>query len=630
MKLKPTNEQKQIINHLYGHAMVKAGPGCAKTSTLALRVKRLHELGYSPKSIVIVTYSKGLTLDIKRTLAKQLHPAVAKKVTVKTIHGLALQLVMQYHKKQGLSRPSVLKDQRKKQFIKRYAKQNKLKISELNQAFYHYEIGNAAKVVATLGEEKAALAKSAYKAYSKYKQKRNKVDFEDMIGQALKLLKSAPDAAFLLRSYEHLMVDELQDINYPQKEFIFELCQYMESTVLVGDTHQSIYKWRNALPRYWDDLVKALAPKQFTLTRSFRIPIEALPLVNDIATRINKDAAVLTSKFEGEIPVLVDLLDQEAQHRWLAKEIKALRGKEVDITKIAILARTRKELSQTAIALRARGLNITERYQPTKINQHRAHLLALIQLVCLEQRRAAKGSKRLTQKEHELVKNHIENLWLGKKLKAILQERLAVKPKALLSVKSDCKKHYKRINVLSNALKRAAKLSNVESSVQCLIDATKAVLKDRHEYHHKLLQRDLVDIKIKARDCASLEDIDAEWFELSKKDERQGVQMMTVHSAKGQEWDYLFLINVVNGVYPRYQSKPTAQKEEKRVFYVAVTRHHKKLYLLQTPVPIKMIPKKSKVNSGFIESRILDEPSSFIDKDKQGLVYKVIKAKTTH
>jgi superfamily I DNA/RNA helicase len=156
-----------------------------------------------------------LTLDIKRTLAKQLHPAVAKKITVKTIHGLALQLVMQYHKKQGLSRPSVLKDQRKKQFIKRYAEQNKLKISELNQAFYHYEIGNAAKVVATLGEEKAALAKSAYKAYSKYKQKRNKVDFEDMIGQALKLLKSVSDAAFLLRSYQHLMVDELQDINYP-------------------------------------------------------------------------------------------------------------------------------------------------------------------------------------------------------------------------------------------------------------------------------------------------------------------------------------------------------------------------------------------------------------------------------
>jgi DNA helicase-2/ATP-dependent DNA helicase PcrA len=627
MKLKPTDEQKQIINHLHGHAMVKAGPGCAKTSTLALRVKHLHQLGCCLKSIVIVTYSKELTLDIKRTLAKQLHPAVAKKVTVKTIHSLALQLVMQYHKNQDLSRPSVLKDQRKKQCIKRYAKQNKLKISELNQAFYHYETGNAAKVVAVLGEEKAALAKSTYKAYSKYKQKRNKVDFEDMIGQALKLLKSVPDAALLLRSYQHLMVDELQDINHPQKEFILELSKYMASTVLVGDTHQSIYKWRHALPRYWDDLAKALAPKQFMLTQSFRIPRQALPLVNDIATRIDKDAALLTSKFVGETPVLVDLLDQEAQHIWLAREIKALRDKEVDMAKIAILAKTRKELSQTAIALRARGLNITERYRPTNINQHRAHLLALIQLARLEQHRAAKRAKHLTPEEHELAKIHMENLWLDKKLITMLQERLAVKPKAILSVKSDCK-HYKRINKLSNALKRAAGLSNVESSIQCLIDATKSVLKDRNEYHHKLLQRDLVDIKIKARDCASLDDIDAEWFELSKKDERQGVQMMTVHSAKGQEWDYLFLINVVNGVYPRYQSKPKAQKEEKRVFYVAVTRHHKKLYLLQTPVPIKMIHKKSKVNSGSIKPKTLDELSPFIDMDKQGLVYKVINDKT--
>jgi len=549
MKLKPTPEQQLIIKHLHGHAMVKAGPGCAKTSTLALRAKHLLDMGCDPKSIAIVTYSKALTLDIAKTLTKQLGKYLVKQITVKTIHGLALRLVTRHHKEQGLSKPMVLKAQTKKQFIQYYAKKHKLKNSELSQAFYHYETGNDTQVETILGKNKAALVKSAYKRYSIYKQKRNKLDFEDMIVQALKLLKSGQDPSSILLPYQHLMVDELQDIDGPQKELLLHLSRRMKTTVMVGDPLQSIYGWRRALPRYWDDIEKSIKPKQFELTQSFRIPRQALPLVNDLATRIDDDAPVLNSQIEGECPELIALVDQDAQHRWLDKEIKALLDKEVDSNQIAILGKTKKELSQIALALRARGIEVIERYQPTKINQHSVHLLALIQLTRLEQQRVGKSSKRLNLEEQELARSCMENLWLTKKTIQHLQERLPKKPKAILGVKSD-RKDYGRINDLSKALKKAAALPCVESAVQCLIDATKPALKDRDFDHHKLLLRDLTDIKIKARDCASLDDMDDEWFELSKKDKAEGVQMMTVHSAKGQEWDYVFLINVVDGVYP--------------------------------------------------------------------------------
>lgn len=620
MKLKPTYEQKQIIHHAVGSAMVKAGPGCAKTSTLALRTKRLIEQGCCPKNIVIMTYTNALVEDIRRTLAKLLGTEETGQIVVKTIHGFAFKLVNQHHRRQGQLQSSVLRTGRKKKLIKRYAKKYKLNISDIRQAFNSFEMDNNAQVVTALGKAKAKQAKSAHEDYSRYKKKHSKIDFQDMIGLALELLKSQSNAASLLEDYQHLMVDELQDINGPQKNLIWELSYHMTSTVLVGDTHQAIYGWRQALPRYWNDLAKALAPKQFSLTRSFRIPEQALPLVNYQSSKINKNAPVLKSAVDGKKPVLVELVDQEAQHRWLAKKIKALQAKGGD--NIAILAKTGKELSQTAIALRARGISVTERNKPTT-NKHRAHLLALIGLTCLEKRRLSKRTKRLTLPEQEQAITYIESLWLSKKVIDVLKKRLPKKPTKILSVPSD-NPHYKRIHKLSKAIKQAARLANVESAIQCLIDASKSILKDRRDRHHKLLVRDLVDIKLKARECATLDDVEVTWFDASVSDGVKGVQMLTIHSAKGQEWDYVFLINVVRGVYPRPQTNSESKQEEMRVFYVAVTRHHRQLYLLQTPVPIRRFTRKNGIPSKSPKPIVLKKPSPFIDVKKQGLIRKVI------
>lgn len=219
----------------------------------------------------------------------------------------------------------------------------------------------------------------------------------------------------------------------------------------------------------------------------------------------------------------------------------------------------------------------------------------------------------------------MENLWLGEATKQQLQTnvrdkavkrqqgRVKKEPEAILTIKS-AHPSYKRINNLSNAIKKAAQLKVVESAIQCLIDASKPVLKDHGKKAAKLLLRDLADIKIKARNCTCLDEVKKEWFEATEVNKDEGVQLMTCHSAKGQQWDYVFILNVVNGVFPR-QKDETKVKEEKRVLYVAVTRHHQKLYLLQTPVPIKIFGENSEVKA--VE---LKEPSPFIDPNQQGLI----------
>lgn len=629
--MKLTHEQKLITRHLQGHAMVKAGPGCAKTSTLALRVQHMLDLEYEPSSIVILTYGKALPLDIVNTLSKFISPEVAKQITVSTIHSFAYRLLKTDCQSVGHVPPRALNQQRKERFLKDRAKRTGVKLKELKQAFNHYDSRiKSGKIEAMLGNDKAKKAKMAYKSYSNYKSKRNKVDFKDMIRDAIKLLKQHPDQdSTLLCSYQHLMVDELQDIDRAQKELLLLLAMRMESTVIVGDPLQSIYGWRRSLPRYWHDIEKALVPKQFELTQSFRIPRQALALVNDLGRKIDPDAPVLTSTFDGSKPKLWEFADQDQQHWYMAKEIKRLLSNGVEIHQIAILGKTRKELSQTALALRARNTEVTERYglnaaanndrhrRQIHVHVHKTHLLALIQLTRLEQLRRSRPTKTQTRDQQALTRDWIENLWLPKKTIQLIQERLTVKPKAILSIASD-DPSYDRINDLSNAIEKAAGLG-IESALQCLIDASKPVLKDRDDRHHKLRVRDLTDIKIMARNCMTMEDIKTEWFEPTTVDD--GVQLMTIHAAKGQEWEYVFVLNVVEGIIPRYQATDTKALEELRVFYVAVTRHHKGLYVLQTPTPTRKLVKKS--GSGSSSQPVLfKERSSFIDIDKQGLDFR--------
>lgn len=384
-KLTPTPEQQRIIKHESGHAMVKAGPGCGKTSTLALRTECLIESGSDPTTIVIMTFGKALSEEIPETLVGHIGQQLVEQMTVSTIHGFAYQLVKNHYQLVGFARePSLLKTAKKNRIINRIAKNTDLSEAELSEAFSDYSSGKSSRVENRLGKRQASIAKKAYEKYLNRKKAKSVMNYDDMIVYALQLVKEYP--AVVKKDYQHLMVDELQDINDLQKRFLLKLSRLMKSTVMVGDPLQSIYEWRQASPRYWSELETSLNPKLFTLTRSFRIPKLALKLVNDLGFQIDKKSPKLTSKVEGETPMLIKLVDQDAQHRRLAKEIEALLANNVSINQIAILGKTRKELSQTAIAIRERGIAITERYYPD-INEHKQHLQALIQLTVLEQKR---------------------------------------------------------------------------------------------------------------------------------------------------------------------------------------------------------------------------------------------------
>lgn len=563
-KFRSTAEQKKIIKITCGNSVVNACAGSGKTTTLVLRTKHLIENGYNPEDIAIITYSKALAKDIETKLSQLIDPSIAEKVTVLTIHSMAFRLVKKYYRQLGFKQKPKM--------------------------------------------GKNALPRLARKAA---KKTNNIIGFKDMIKLAVQLL----DEYEIKLPFRHLMVDELQDIDPHQTELLKQLSPLVKSMVMVGDPLQLIYGWRQASPDYWLDIIKCLKPKQYCLTESFRIPQQSLSATNRIARSIDKNAPKLTSQVEGEKPVLFKLDTAERQYIGIAGTIKKLVAKGVNINKIAILGKTKRELMQTAIALRSRQISVIEHYRPVDENRHKEHLGALIQLTRLEQVRIGKSSKTLNRDEQEQAKTYLQQLWLPQK---VLDE-LITTAKKLLGIKSD-HSSYNRINDLVNAIRKAAVLANVESALQCLIDASKPIVGDRGKGEKQLLLRELTDIKLKASECQCLKDVDDSWFEPVTTDCDAGVQLLTCHSAKGQEWDYVFIINVVDGVFPRHQQQLEAQEEEARVFYVALTRHRIKAYLLQSPVSDKIITKQKGLNS--LKPRLLDNESPFIKTMGKGLVYK--------
>jgi DNA helicase-2/ATP-dependent DNA helicase PcrA len=615
MNIKLTKQQTQITHHLSGHAMVKAGPGCAKTSTLALRIKHLIKTGVMPCEIVILTHSKALIEDIQKTLRNLLKEELAEQVTVQTIHGFAFKLIREVNTT-GLDQ-EVLKGCVKNRLIKRYAKKYALKLPDLKKAFYLFEQGKNKKAKRILGNPNFKQAEMAFTQYQDYKRKHMKLDFEDMITEATKLLKSKPNVKSWLTSYRHLMVDEIQDINGPQKEFLLKLAMQMKSTVLVGDRKQAIYEWRGALLRNWKELEQTLKPKYFELTRTFRIPQQSLDFVNAIGLRTDKNAGLLRSNIKGKKPQLIECMSQDDQYTFLAQEIKRLIELGRSPRSIAILARSNKEISQTAIALRSRDISVNERNRPTN-NRHREHLWALIQLTIFRQQLNQKKRKQIKEADIANARDYVDKLFLGQKLKEKLKERFMKKPEKILSIESTSK-YYHQINKLAKAIQCAARLGNPESAIQCLIDGSKPLLKISSSKPKQLL-RDFADIKLCARQCVALSNVLVEWFDAFEPDTVNSIDILTVHSAKGKEWDYTFLINVVDGVYPHYLSKKQ-ERENLRSFYVAITRHHSRLYMIQAPVAIRIFRKKG-AKRPKNDRPLLSKPSPFINCKQQNVIHR--------
>lgn len=293
-------EQRTAVTHTTGPLVVVAGPGTGKTRTLTHRIAYLLASGQAaPEQILAVTFTNKAAQEMRGRLAQLLTPETAADLTVKTLHAFAAQLLREHGRAIGIDPQFVIGDERiRTRLLKRV--RPSLRAQETAQAL---DLISRAKNLLTppqdAGEFGAAQGLSdLLEVYGDYQAelRRNQIlDYDDLIAFAVTLLTQAPAVLKKLHArYRWISVDEYQDINFAQYQFLNLLTPKAESVCVIGDPDQAIYGFRGASRSFFLKFQEAFPhAKNVQLTKNYR----STQLILDASSQIiSKSAEHYTSK----------------------------------------------------------------------------------------------------------------------------------------------------------------------------------------------------------------------------------------------------------------------------------------------------------------------------------------------
>ncbi len=571
--MKLTAEQRQIKNHSKGIALIQAGPGCGKTQTLIMFINNILKSGVKPRQVLVLTYNKSTVLDFKSRLEEEKIRG-ADHIDVMTFHAFGNSVIKENWSLLGFASDPKVKTENSSpnKLISLVATKHEVKHNDLTKAFGTHCYGNSTVKPTELKKALSELVK----LHQKDKQKRGIIDFDDMQRLPLQLFKDPDILGEVAGRYSCLLVDELQDINGLQAKLLELLAPNIETTIMVGDTKQMIYGFRHAATKHCNRLIKKLNPQVFHLTETFRCPQKAIPMINAVAANICDDKPLVSNQ-NGFIPALYTFADVDEQADFVAKKICQLTGKGVNLSDIACLSRINTRLENLKLALEARGIPCIE----SKANPEDVKAAFRIIRDLLRITRWEANKKKYTAPE-KAIRHIIKTLLIDGDGKQLVHQILKNGWTAL-KVPSKPDNLYRLVLNIRKAVIDAAQCTDLEQAVQIIIDSITPIINKRFQHYKRQVLRELSGIKVAVRDTT--------WANLKLNDLRpsidsnEGVYLSTGHGSKGREWKYVFLIHIVEGEMPYHMSRNKESKlqEERMLFYVVITRHSRRLYILQCP-----------------------------------------------
>ena len=583
--------QTEAVAHNKGPCMVLAGPGSGKTLTIAKRIEYLimkHKV--RPEEILVITFTKYAALEMKNRTRSICGPS-SYAVTFGTFHGIYYGILKWAYR---LNQSNLLSDEEKYRILREIlpgidwdqepeADEEKDYLQELA-----IEIGNVKNNCMDIEEYEPVKYttekfRKLYRTYAETKKKYRKSDFEDMLIQCRDLFMKRPDILKKWQEkFQYILVDEFQDVNQAQYDVVRMLAAPQDNLFVVGDDDQSVYGFRGAKPgimmEFMKDYPKA---RQILLDVNYRssgyIVKGALRVIGNNKIRFEKKIEAFRKP--DETVHVQEVKDPVQEAEYVLERIREYREKGVSYTEMAVLYRTN-------VDARAMSELMTEYQIPFVMKEHLnniyEHFIALDMISYL----------RLSQGEYDR--------------KYFLQ--IANRPNRYLTRES-----MKTGNVSYESLRRyyrdkdwmVDRIDQLEWDMKMICDKTPYAaiqyIRKRMGYD-EFLKEYAAYRKISSEDLfAVLEEIwqnskgygtIKEWFEHiesygkmlkeqnKKNGEKEGVNLMTMHAAKGLEFDTVFVIEANEGSCP--YKKATADEEieeERRLFYVAMTRAKRKLVI---------------------------------------------------
>ena len=593
-------QQKEAVLAVEGPVMVFAGAGSGKTRTLTYRVAyMIDQVKIKSYNILAITFTKKATNEMKERLL-DLIGTFANQVTISTFHSLCARILRRDIVHLGYDRSfNILDEEEQLRIVNEVLKENNIDKKKL-PARYLQKVIKHCKSFGTLPED--PFEKTAFNYYEEKMQDLNLLDFDDLLLKTYELFSKYPD---ILKKYsdifKYVLVDEFQDTNLTQYKIIKMLTIESRNIFVVGDDDQSIYSFRGT--NYENmQLFKKDFPefKMFYLTENYRSPQSILDGCNRlIRNNIDREKKELFSSNPGDPNdvVIHQAINEKSEVDFILDHIFSLKMKDVEYKDIAILYRS-------SILLRNIELGIIQMGIPYKVYGGVPYLRrreikdVISYLKFIIDNDDVYSFRRIVNVPSRLLGETTINkvLELKDKYKISIFEAID-STKSILSAKRyqsliefkelilEFKEMINSTNLIDLYEKLLEKieyreyLKSDEDSEDRLdnVEEFKSILYQIEEEHSDLPRIEKLQ---EAFDQALLNDDTKQ----TQKQDVNGITLSTIHSVKGLEFDYVFVVGLEENVFPNVRKfgEPGELEEERRIAYVAFTRAKNKLYLISS------------------------------------------------
>lgn len=614
------NAQREAVNHFKGAAMVLAGPGSGKTTVITHRIKELIRKDVSPEKILVVTFTKAAAVHMQRKFFQIMEGEHWIKssypVSFGTFHGIYFRILKL---SKNYSGRNILTENQKSQILREIIIRNRINTTSLNEFIQNIigEISNVKGNMIPLSDYAPKSCKNRefkliFDGYAKELKSQNKIDFDDMLLDCYTLFKEEP---VLLQKwqqvFEYVLIDEFQDINKIQYEIIKMLVAPENNLFIVGDDDQSIYGFRGACPELMFRFEKDYqACRKIILNINYRSTNEIIQmsknLIKNNSSRFEKNIMSPKGNNNENDNIKDGCLIPRKRNNNNTKNKNNNKSEDTDIR---IFRNQMEQLQYTAVKiteLQSRGID------DIAILVRNNSQIDIIQRFLEEQEiisesKVAKKSVFKTQVGVDIY-NYIKAAINLNKVEIRNNESLIYilnKPARLISngMISDYGIDFNSLkNVYSHSSEIVKKIEKLEFDLQMLLRlkpmaALMYILKGigyenylkelsrERKINYSVFEKEIEEIKTNSLKYDTLESwILQESEENSantkskEKQVRKPIHIITMHSSKGLEFDSVFILDANQGIIPT--SKAVRERdfaEERRLFYVAITRAKKYL-----------------------------------------------------
>ena len=598
MKVTLNEKQLQAVLQAEGPLLVLAGAGAGKTKTITERIVHIIKSGTRPNNILAITFTNKAAKEMEERVNARLieegildsYSHFTDRPVLKTFHSFGVMVIRENAQALGLNRHFTILDTSdtlstiKSCIVEEGLDPKEHEPSKYKNAISRYkgDFVDVDELARGANDHRTEILLRVWKLYTQKLAKSNSLDFDDLLVKTVELLKSNTDIrAHYQNRFKYIHIDEYQDTNQVQYELGRILAEKHHNICVVGDSDQNIYSWRGAniqnILNFQKDYPEAM---HITLEQNYRSTQNILDAANAIIVKntIRKDKKLFTEKGGGALIGLVQNWDEQCEANFVALKIKKLVESNYDPREIAVLYRANfqsrileEAMLRHNVAYQVLGVRFFERKEVKDIVSYLR--VALNRESLPDMKRALEMPKRGIGK--------VSMLKIFQGQSAELPKTMQLKLADFIRVLDEIEKTAKEAT-LSETISFIIKSSGIEKALASGTD-------DERERLENI--RELVSLATKYDDLES-EDALEKFFEESSlvsdqdtdTEEKNRTRMMTVHASKGLEFGTVFVVGLEQDLFPHRrigtnkQSKEE-QEEERRLFYVAITRAKERLYL---------------------------------------------------